>query len=375
MQVNKIIAALMLIDLFLKGCIEPFHPELDDAQHSIVIEGTLTDKEGYCYIHVSRSVPHNSSENNPVQDCDVGITDNSGNTINFYESEPGLYEQWIGQEFLKTGKKYKLRVTLADKIYESRYETLLPCPPIGNVYYEIEKRGTTDPDYDIYGIQFYTDLVVPKGYPENYRWELDETWEYRSVFPLQLYWNGKDMISLPFPSDSIFFCWNSGPIYEIFTSSLKNITANSLSRIPLNYVSNETNRLTVRYSFLVKQYSMSDTTYDYWNQLQKLSQETGGLYETQPPQIRGNIVNINDVNEVVLGNFNVSGISEKRLFVSEKFNFFPDCHCCIPYVPAFGILFGSLPVYFVGYEGAIVNRECVDCTLLGGTTQKPDFWE
>ena len=287
MQANKIILALVPIVLLLKGCIDPFTPKLGNEQHSIVIDGTLTDKEGYHYVHVSRSVQLGFGENIPVQYCNVEIIDNSGNTIQYYESEPGLYEQWIDQSFLETGKKYKLKVTTEGSIYESRYETMLPCPPVDSVYYEIEKKETADPDNTLYGIQFLTDLNLKNGDAKNYRWELEETWEYHSEFLIRIYWNGKEMIYLPYATDSLFYCWDSGTIHEIFAGTIKNTTTNSLSGIPLNWVSNETNRLKVKYSLLVKQYSLSDTAYDYWSRLKKMSQESGGLYETQPPQIHG----------------------------------------------------------------------------------------
>jgi len=374
--VNKIILVVLVLTFLLKGCIEPYFPDIGDAQYSIVIDGTLTDKEGYHYIHVSRSVPLNSEENIPIQNCNVVIIDNYGNTIQFYESEPGLYKQWIDQDFLATGRKYKLRVTSEGSVYESRYETMLPCPPVENVYYEIEKKETTDPENPLYGIQFYTDLNPKSGYAKNYRWELEETWEYRSEYPIKDYWNGREFIFLPSENYSLFICWDSGSIHKIYTGTIKNTTSNSLSGIPLNYVSNETSRLKVKYSLLIKQYSLSDTAYDYWNQLKKFSQETGGLYETFPPQIHGNIININNADEIVLGNFNVSGFSVKRIFVSEKFNFFPIIYNCNPYKPEFGILFGSQPIYFIDFALSIIaNRECFDCTLLGGTTQKPDFWQ
>jgi hypothetical protein len=376
MRVNNKIFVVTLILPLLTGCIESYYPKIDDAQHSIVIDGTLTDKEGYHYIHVSRSVPLNSDENIPVQNCNVEITDNSGNAIHFYESEPGLYEQWIDQEFLETGRKYKLRVTAGGSVYESRYETMLPCPPVDNVYYEIEEKETTDPENPLYGIQFYADLNAQSGDAKNYRWELEETWEYHSEYPIKDYWNGREFINLASDNYSLFFCWSSGSIHEIHTGTIKEITSNSLSRIPLNWISNETSRLKIKYSLLVKQYSLSDTAYDYWNQLKKSSQETGGLYEIHPPQIRGNIYNINNDDETVLGNFNVSGMSEKRIFVSEKFNFFPICYDCNPYKPEFGFLFGTQPVYFIDeIRGITANRKCFDCTLLGGTTEKPDFWE
>jgi hypothetical protein len=369
MQVNKFILILILIITLPEGCIDSYHPDIDDNQQSVVIDGTLTDKEGYHYIRVSRSVPYNTPRNVPLEGCSVEIIDNAENIIHFYESEPGLYEQWIDQEYLKTGKQYKLRITSSDAIYESKYETMLPCPPIQNVYYEIKEKETADPDYTIYGIQFFTDLVVPDGYAKNYRWELEETWEYHAEYLIWIIYDGWDY-HYPWRTDTLFYCWSTESIHEIYTVTINHITEDSLSRIPLRYVSNETDRLKVKYSLLIKQYSINDTAYEYWNKLKKQSQETGGLYETQPQQIRGNISNINDDNEIVLGFFNVSGLSEKRIFVSERFNFFPTTYECVPSLTCDP----ALPKY-ITYGGICAARKCFDCTLSGGTIYKPEFWE
>jgi hypothetical protein len=249
------------------------------------------------------------------------------------------------------------------------------------VYYEIEKKETADPENDIYGIQFFTDLVVPIGFPKNYKWELEETWEYHAEYFIRLWWDGYVLHDRsPGTTDSVFYCWSSDYVYGLFAETTKHITGDSLSRIPLSYVSNETDRLKVKYSLLVKQYSLSDTAYYYWNQLKKQNEETGGLYETQPAQIRGNISNINDDNEIVLGYFNVSGLSEKRIFVSENFNFFPQDYSC----RLVKLFWEDLAEYYYTQkflvevalrEYASAPNECFDCTVLGGTTNKPDFWE
>ena len=268
-------------------------------------------------------------------------------------------------------------MTAEGSVYESRYETLLACPPVHNVYYEVEKTGTADPEKNIYGIQFYTDLVVHDGYPKNYRWELEETWEYHTEYLIRYYLSYMNLYDLGLTTDSLNFCWSSNPIHEIYTGTIAHVTEDSLARIPLRYVSNETSRLTVKYSLLIKQYALSDTAYEYWYQLQKQNQEAGGLYETQPQQIHGNISNINNEDETVLGNFNVSGLAEKRVFVSERFNFFPESHNCVPWKPLFWPPNkGPIWVILDLKEGLLLaKQECFDCTKSGGTTEKPDFWE
>ena len=385
MPVSKNIIIPIFIFITLAGCIEPFTPNIDESEESLVIEGQITDQEGYHYIHISRTAPYYDPHKIPEPDCQVEVVDNYGNIFEFYESDSGLYMQWIPKDFLNIGTQYKVKVITTDgNIYESDFNELLsPSPPIDNIYYEIEVRETNDPDKPLNGIQFYLDLNAPGDFARNYRWELEETWEYEAAYRIQYYYDGTiHEIDDPF---FLFRCWRTEPIRKIYTFTTRYSTSNTINKFPLNYVSNQSNRLKIKYSLLVKQYSLSNRAYDYWLQVQEQSQESGGLYETQPLQIRGNISNVNDHEEVVLGFFNASSVTEKRIFVSEPFNFsIPGARCTLDtigpenlhsytlypvYLISLNKIMGTGPPYGVGYG------ICFDCRKGGGKTEKPYFWE
>ena len=385
MPVSKNIIIPVFIFITLAGCIEPFTPNIDESEESLVIEGQITDQEGYHYIHISRTAPYYDPHKIPEPDCQVEVVDNYGNIFEFYESDSGLYMQWIPKDFLNIGTQYKVKVITTDgNIYESDFNELLsPSPPIDNIYYEIEVRETNDPDKPLNGIQFYLDLNVPGDFARNYRWELEETWEYEAAYRIQYYYDGIiHEIDDPF---FLFRCWRTEPIHKIYTFTTRYSTSNTINKFPLNYVSNQSNRLKIKYSLLVKQYSLSNTAYDYWFQVQKQSQERGGLYETQPVQIQGNISNINDPEEVVLGFFDVSSVPEKRIFVSESFNFrIHDAKCYLRVIDydrqlrmytIFPVYMISLSEMGVGPPYGVGYGTCFDCTKGGGKTEKPDFWE
>lgn len=382
---SKNIIIPIFIFITLAGCIEPFTPQIDESEESLVIEGQIADQEGFHYIHISRTAPYNDPHKIPEPDCQVEVVDNYGNIFEFYESDSGVYMQWLPKDFLNIGTQYKVKVITTDgNIYESDFNELLSSsPPIDNIYYEIETRETDDPDKPLNGIQFYLDLNAPGDFARNYRWELEETWEYEAAYRIQYYYDGTiHEIDDPF---FLFRCWRTEPIRKIYTFTTRYSTSNTINKFPLNYVSNQSNRLKIKYSLLVKQYSLSNTAYDYWFQVQKQSQERGGLYETQPVQIQGNISNINDPEEVVLGFFDVSSVPEKRIFVSESFNFrIYDAICYLRGIeyerqlrmytifPVYMIsqsAMGTGPPYGVGFG------TCFDCTNGGGVTEKPDFWE
>ncbi|MBA7520326.1 hypothetical protein ES705_12420 [subsurface metagenome] len=385
MPVSKNIIISVFIFITLAGCIEPFTPLIDESEESLVIEGQITDQAGNHYIHISRTAPYNDPHKIPEPDCQVEVVDNYGNIFEFYESDSGVYMQWIPKDFLNIGTQYKVKVITADgNIYESDFDELLsPSPPFGSIYYEIEVRETFDPDNPIYGIQFYIDLDAPDDFARNYRWELEETWEYEAGYRIQYYYDGTiHEIDDPF---FLFRCWSTEPIRKIYTSTTRYSTSNTINKFPLHYVSNKSNRLKIKYSLLVKQYSLSNTAYDYWFQLQKQSQESGGLYETQPARIRGNISNVNDPEEVVLGFFNASSVTQKRIFVSEPFNFrIFSANCYLEIINRTSQLrkYTLYPVYLislssmgVGLPYGVGFGTCFDCRKGGGKTEKPYFWE
>ena len=384
MQVSKIIIYLLLI-MALSGCIEPFSLEIDEEQILLVVDGMLTDREGYHQVRISRSGSYSDPQYTPEQGCQVAIRNAEGNSVVLMESEPGLYEQFVEQSFLRTNTAYQLYIRTTDgKEYLSEADSLLPCPPVNKLYYEQEIRETFDPDFPHYGIQFYTDLHIPDQYARDYRWELEETWEYHAPYTIRYYYVGRIM-DLDFNSDSLMFCWKTEKINAIHTISAGHIEGKDVRRIPLAYVSNQSNRLKVKYSLLVKQYALSSSAYQYWNQLEKQNQESGGLYETQPARIQGNIRNISDPGERILGFFNVSSVNHQRIFTEESFQFsIHDYECRLipigPYNPLSIYPVDDYPIYLISESGtgppyAIADDVCFDCREGDGSIEPPDFWE
>jgi hypothetical protein len=181
----------------------------------------------------------------------------------------------------------------------------------------------------------------------------------------------------------LYYCWQTAGIKNIFTASTKYSVRNRITRFPLNYVSNETDRLKVKYSLLVKQYCLGDDAYYFWDQMRKQQQEGGGLYETQPSQLRANVYNINDPDELVLGNFSIASTLEKRIFVDvHREILFPHEECEMLTITSLDQMpvYYYDPVYLYSYSptGGFPYghaKRCLDCTLFGGSNYKPLFWE
>ncbi len=144
-----------------------------------------------------------------------------------------------------------------------------------------------------------------------------------------------------------------------------------------------------RYSILVKQYSLSEEAFRFWNNLKESNESTGTLYDSQPFQVTGNIRSMEDPFEPVLGYFDMSLVSKKRIFITNTLDVpvdidipsaFPDClngadtivnFNQIPHFTDIGYLI-SFYNFGVGYIMAL--KTCVDCRLKG-SNNKPEFWD
>ena len=370
--------AIMAALFFIDSCTYPYNPPIDEFQNLLVIDGHIIKGEKVQTVNISRSSPYNDPEVLPVSGCQVTVVDNTGKSFKFTESARGTYSAAIPDDQLKYNNSYQLFViTPENKNYESTQEVLLPGNPIDSVYY-FEEPGQTAATGRMEGIQFYVDLKAPEGNTRYFRWVMEETWEYHRKYPIETRYDGSKKVTMPRGSDTLQVCYITVPVTGFYSTSTSNLTVNEKKRIPLNYVSNQTNRLEYKYSLLVKQYSLSETAYKYFNTKKTETQESGGLYQAQPGQSFSNVVNADDPEEKILGYFWASVASEKRVFARPpfKFSIFPYCFSqSIDWSNA--IAYKGQKFYIFTLDGIDYTApdECFDCTKGGGKLKKPEFWK
>ena len=385
MPVSRAPASVLFICTLLAGCVDPYYPEFEDNQKSLVVEALITDQPGWQVIYLSRSSPVNERETHAETDAYVSVSDDLGRSIEFVEQDPGAYYAWMTSGELGTGISYRLQVVTSNgEVYESEPEMFpSPSPSIDSVYWEFETAGTYDRTESVNGIRFFLDLEAEADQGRNFRWELVETWEYQAANPIDYYYDG---ILHEWPdSFSYHTCWITGKIDQIYTATTRKAESNTIKGFPLNYVSEESNRLSTRYSLQVLQYSLNDEAYDFWKRIEVQNQESGGIYEQQPDYVSGNMYNMNNKEEYVLGFFNMCPVSEMRIFLDSVPELtYTDIDCDLEFImhpasrppgmriPFFLVSFNPLrigPPYGVG------THLCFDCRNGGGTIIKPEFWE
>lgn len=374
---------VILCMLICSGCIERYYPREDELKPgTLVVIAHLDNSYNVQTIYMSRSTDLKLPLKVPVSGCLVQVEEIGGRTLEFFEDEEGEYLGWTGGEFFRTGSAYKLRIVTPEaEQYESELESMYKSPAIDSVYWIIEELPGTDPQFTRDGIQFYIDYRIDRDSARYLRWQLEETYEYQNP----VYESMSDYWGKPIPGDLwTRVCWITNQLPGIFTMDLAGVEGEVYRQMPLNYVDNHSQRLKYRYSLLARQFAISASAYWYWEGLKTNLQSRGGMFDSQPSLTPGNIYNVNDEKEIVIGYFSVSGLYEKRVFVSRipgMHIILDDSFCFpgpIPLDP------GGLEIYLATMRKpddedklirGTVQKHCIDCRENRNSSgTPPGFW-
>lgn len=375
---------VILFAFLLSSCVEKYRPEISKYDNLIVVDGQITNLPPPYTVRLSTSTPLFSQEVTPITDCEVIISDDFGTDEILKEVESGVYQTDSMGIQGTIGRQYKISIYVNDgTLYESDFEEMKQPVELDSVYAEIEHREVGGYDHTIDGYQFYLNTKEAISDTNYLLWNLEATYHYESDYTIRWVWEGTlEWFHAPW---KYYNCWIDDPISDIFVMSTAGLNMPKVNAFPLHFVDTETRKLSVKYSLLVKQFTINENAYAFYQGIQE-NTEQGSLYDQQPGQIRGNVFNISNMSEPVLGNFLVAGVDQQRIFV-EKLKwpaqyYYSQCSLTEADFEAYADLlwlgWHEIPVYAIETPGgrrAVPNQNCVDCRRRGGTVEKPDYWE
>jgi len=367
------IKILFFSALSLSSCISQFIPQTKEDKEFLVIEGLITDKTDANTIKLSISTLLGTTNRAvPVTGCTVSVADNLGSNVSFTEVSPGSYKPSSSFQGV-IGRSYVLHITRYSESNALNYESvpmeLKPVPLIDSVFYE---KVTIDPGSNVSlakdGCQIYLNTHDASNKCKFYRWEYDETWKFEIPYSV--------------PNK---ICWVTDKSKTINIKSTTSLTEDKILRYPINYISNQTDRLSRTYSILVTQYSLNEDEYLYWEKLENIAEQVGGLYDMIPASVPSNIYCTSDPAEKVLGFFSVSATSSKRIFLKGnfrgQFNPYTADQCVADTIFAGDPLPANLGTsvwiivsnFMPPYVVTTYSKGCYDCTVRG-TNIPHDYW-
>jgi hypothetical protein len=359
--------------VLITACVYDFEPDNSDFVNRLVVYSLITNELKPIEVTLSRTVEINSNEAVKETNAQVSVIDDNGKVIQLAEISEGEYSS-IEAFPAKFGEQYKLLITTSDgNEYESDFQSLTRPEEIAEVSYEFKEKATADSDNPLWGCQFYVDVSTSANNQTYFRYEMEETWQIFMPLSANAYWNPTEQVFEPVSFSSI--CWRYDYVDQFFVANTNEYRSGEILQMPLNYVTDETSKLMVKYCLNVKQYAMTESTYVYWKSLAD-NLGDNSLFAQHPYQVIGNIKSLSNPDEIVLGIFEVSGVSNKRVFVSGFAGANLGMSYCGYREPTWNdIEYGYYAFEQLGRPALAVARECVDCEATGATPVRPDFWE
>jgi hypothetical protein len=378
---------LLFVILLAIGCTKPYNPKVISSPNSyLVVEGVINTND-VTTIKVSRTVNlSNSVTTNPVQASLVVECDN-GSAYGLNEVTEGVYQ--LAGVTLDNTRKFRLRITTLDnnKQYLSDYEQAKVTPPIDSIGFTITGNK----------LLLYANSHDPSNNTRYYRFDYTETWRFHSQYYSSYYSDGVSI--LPRHADQqIYYCFANNSSSSIILGSSAKLTQDVLFQQPLTAIESTSEKIEIKYSILVHEYALTAEAYKFWSSLKKNTEQLGSIFDAEPSQLAGNIHNIADATEPVIGYISTSTVQSKRIFIANEqlpASWLPNypygcttdsllydapkthinqvAQVLIPglEIPVAGIFSPAGPAP-IGYTGS--SQPCVDCTLRG-SKQTPDFWK
>jgi hypothetical protein len=380
---NKYRIILVLFFFAILSCREPYLPEINTihGESVLVVEGYLNaDGDSEYQLSMTNQLYNKDTSDLAVHNANLYVEGENGEIIgeSVYMGK-GRYV--IRHPSLKLDSRYRLGISAQGKIYLSDFVQVIVSPEITDIKwrYDAEK-----------GVEIT--LSSGEGSSPYFRWEIEETWKFRSRHPSYFLLDNNTL--RPRRTEELKnICFKSEKPSRILLYSSAALNKNAVTGHAINSVPKFSEKLGIRYSLLVKQYSISKEAFTYWDLVKNNSENIGDVFGTMPTELKGNIVCVSNPNERVFGYIEAGKVSQKRTYINyddfEKGwdvinNYYAGCDTEL--VPAGEALdfFGRnklyIPLYGVHTNGSMMpthyeytSIDCTDCTLRG-TLQKPDFW-
>ncbi|RZT92396.1 uncharacterized protein DUF4249 [Ancylomarina subtilis] len=355
--------------ILLNSCTEKFYPDTNEDVSTLVIDGKITNGQGPYEVRLFRTVSINIADTLlPEIGAVISIYDNDGNSDSFTETTPGLYHN-ISPDFKgKVGHSYWIEIqTLDGKKYESTPETIPPQIEIEKIYGEEITKIMPDGE-KLKGAGFFVDAKSNTNQNIYLKWDYQESWEWQSPYFRPITDN---------PS-RICYPYNISNNISVFDGSQYDIK--QFNHLATSFVNQEEVKLNYAYFLNVSLYSISLESYEFWESMQKINQNNGGIYDNIPGNITGNICACNS-DDSVLGYFEASSVNSKnKIFSTADFNmkfsdFSKGCENFQTLVPPDGENYIEISSEVL--DGIIVytvrRGYCYDCNLIYSPL-KPSFW-
>lgn len=318
-MLKRLIYIFLLLPM--ASCIDPYTVEVPEGQQLLTVEGLIHTGPGPHAISLSRSATYGSVFEGlirPVTGATVVVRDNEGQITFLEEGADARGSYFTPSSFrAEIGKSYTLQIqTPEGKVYSSLPERVESVPEIAAISINtvtVPVEGETTPRS---GVQLVSEINDPADQNNFYFWRLGPIVHVLEARP-DLFTNRETRT--PAPKACCFTCYRTEVTgnQSLFIAVDDNFNGLT-TRIPAAFIEDNSLRFVNRLRADLKQYAVSQEAYRFLRLVKQQAEISGSIFDPPPATIRGNMISLDNPDEVVLGYFMAAGESSKRIYIDKS---------------------------------------------------------
>lgn len=359
---KKLLLCLFLLSVLI-GCITDFTPDVQSVRGILVVDGMICD--GVSEFRLSRSVGilDDLVGEEGIMNAEMVVERSDGVLFPAIHVDGGAYKIETGT--LVPDLEYRLTFSIDGVRYESSFLKPVQTVEIDSISYQ--KAGWEKP------VTVHVSSHARDDQSPYYRWSYRETWEVTAtLFATLGYMDGKLISFDRNTSANTYYCWGRDSSKVMLLGNTKRLSENKVAQQKLFEIPSNDDRLSVLYHVEVSQMQLREEAYDYYQMMMDEIERTGGLFNmVMSAGDNGNIYNVSDPEEIVIGYVEVSNVTTKSRYIPFSDNLYEGGKGQCP-VWTIEIPGGSYPwVTSTTYS----TWRCVDCRMrYNATKNKPSWW-
>jgi hypothetical protein len=329
----RFLATAIMLSSSIIACVEPYDLDYDQTKRILIVDGVLSDNPNNPQtVSIRESIP-NGSRNFylPISGATVEVIVDDSERFRFKDTENGNYLKPVDL-IIEEKRQYRLEFKLADgRSYVSENENFTATSPIDRVYTQLETEGIAKNTGYLPAHSVYIDTQDKPGKGNNYVWSW-KLFEKKNI--CQSCINGRYFIdrrtgvgecrdeSASIQTEDFYNDYQcDGDCWQIFYNTSINAMSDTyvdgnpiigrlIAKIPIYQYNGAL--------LEVKQQSVSPSAFRYLKLLTEQSQNNGGLADTPPAALIGNVRNVNNSKEAVGGYFMVASEESTLLWIDRQ---------------------------------------------------------
>ena len=322
-MLKRLIYLLLVLPM---ACVDPYEVEVPEGAQLQTVEGIISTGPGPHAITLTRSATYGSIFEGlirPVSLATVVVRDNEGNVTFLTEGADAKGTYFTPANFsARVGRSYTLQIqTIEGKAYTSTPERVAAVPAIQSLNIRTVTVPTEGSDVPKSGIQLLVELKDPADENNFYYWKNGPAVYILETRP-DLYTPRPSPANpnrTPQPKDCCVQCfrYEAGNNQSLFVVNDDNFNGLS-TRIPAGFIADDGIRFVNKFRMDLKQYSISQEAYRFLRLVKQQAEISGSIFDPPPANLRGNMISLDNPDEVVLGYFMAGGETSRRIYIDKN---------------------------------------------------------